>query len=59
MSGKVFISCGQASAKETTAANGDIIDNHFGMAGGTAYISPTAFQVEFNDCGTWVFLSPP
>jgi hypothetical protein len=42
-----------------TAANGDIIDNHFGMAGGTAYISPTAYQVEFNDCGTWVFLSPP
>jgi hypothetical protein len=42
-----------------TTRTGDIIDNYFGMAGGTAYISPTAFQVEFNDCGTWVFLSPP
>jgi hypothetical protein len=44
---------------ETTAANGDIIDNHFGMSGGTTYISATAFQVRFEDCGTWVFLSPP
>lgn len=42
-----------------TRKNGDIIDNHFGMAGGTAYISASAFQVEFDDCGTWEFLSPP
>ena len=42
-----------------TAANGDIIDNHFGMAGGTAYIPTTGYQVEFNDCGTWEYLSPP
>ena len=42
-----------------TTQTGDIIDNFFGMAGGTAYISATAFQVEFDDCGTWVFLSPP
>jgi hypothetical protein len=44
---------------EITTSSGDIIDNHYGMAGGTAYISSTAFQVMFQDCGTWVFLSPP
>jgi hypothetical protein len=43
----------------TTTATGDIIDNHFGMSGGTAYISPNAFQIEFEDCGTWVFISAP
>lgn len=42
-----------------TRANGDIIDNHFGMAGGTAYIPESAFQVEFNGCGRWEFVSPP
>jgi hypothetical protein len=42
-----------------TTVTGDIIDNHFGMAGGTCYIPASAFQVEFDDCGTWVFLSPP
>jgi hypothetical protein len=42
-----------------TTQTGDIIDNHFGLAGGTAYIPATAFQVEFDSCGTWVFLSPP
>jgi hypothetical protein len=42
-----------------TEANGDIIDNHYGMSGGTAYISPNGFQVQFEDCGTWEFLSPP
>jgi hypothetical protein len=44
---------------EVTQANGDIIDNHFGMSGGTVYITPTAFQVQFEDCGEWVFFSPP
>jgi hypothetical protein len=34
-----------------TAANGDIIDNHFGMSGGTAYIPQSGFQVQFEDCG--------
>lgn len=42
-----------------TAMDGDIFDNHFGMAGGTAFISPNGFQVEFNDCGTWTFLRDP
>lgn len=42
-----------------TSASGDILANHFGQAGGTAYIDPTGFQVEFNDCGTWVFIQGP
>lgn len=44
---------------ETSTATGNIIDNHFGKAGGTAYVSASVFQVEFNDCGTWEYLSPP
>ncbi len=43
----------------TTSASGSILNNHYGMSGGTAYISPSAFQVEFSDCGIWTFLSPP
>jgi hypothetical protein len=44
---------------EITTKTGDIINNHFGMAGGTAYISPLAFQVTFQDCGDWIYLGPP
>lgn len=43
----------------TTTSTGSILSNHFGMSGGTAYISPSAYQVEFSDCGNWTFLSPP
>jgi len=40
-----------------TNRTGDIIDNHFGMAGGTMYIPASAFQVELDrDCGTWEFI---
>jgi hypothetical protein len=35
---------------------GNIIDNHYGMSGGTAYIPPTGYQVEFDDCGIWEYL---
>lgn len=42
-----------------TARNGDIIDNHFGQAGGTAYLPASGFQVQFEDCGAWEYLSPP
>lgn len=42
-----------------TEADGDIIDNHFGQSGGTAYIPVNAFQVEFSDCGNWTFISAP
>ena len=39
-----------------TTKTGDIINNHFGMAGGTVYIPETAFQVEFRDCDEWTYL---
>lgn len=44
---------------EVTAASGDILDNHFGMAGGTAYIPPASFQVQFNGCGNWTYVQGP
>jgi len=42
-----------------TMADGDILDNHFGMSGGTAYVSPNGFQIEFDNCGTWEFVQEP
>jgi len=42
---------------ERSTKTGDIIDNHFGDGGGTAYILPSDFQFETGDCGTWVWLS--
>lgn len=44
---------------KVTTKTGDTIDNHYGQAGGTAYIPPNGFQVQFQDCGSWTFLSPP
>lgn len=43
---------------EISTAQGKIINNHYGMSGGTAYISNTAFQVTFDDCGNWTWLQP-
>lgn len=43
---------------EVSNAQGDIISNHFGQAGGTAYVPSSAFQVWFDDCGTWTWLQP-
>lgn len=41
----------------TNTKTGDIIDNHFGMAGGTMYIPATAFSVTMEaECGRWVYL---
>lgn len=42
----------------TTTKTGSFINIHYGMAGRTAYISPSDFQVEFNGCGKWTFISP-
>jgi hypothetical protein len=42
-----------------TEADGDIIENHFGQAGGTAYLPSNGFQVEFNGCGDWEYIGPP
>jgi hypothetical protein len=40
-----------------TSKTGKIIDNHFGLAGGTMYIFPNAYQVELNfECGDWEYL---
>jgi hypothetical protein len=41
-----------------TTRTDDIINNHFGMSGGTMYIPATAFQVQLEDCGNWVYLGP-
>ena len=40
-----------------TTRTGSIINNHFGMAGGTMFIPSTAFEVELTqDCGRWTYL---
>lgn len=44
---------------QTSTKTGDIIDNHFGMSGGTTYISASAFSVTFQDCGIFTYLGPP
>jgi len=41
-----------------TTRTDNIINNYFGMAGGTMYIPATAFQVRLQDCGRWVYLGP-
>jgi len=41
---------------EITTSTGDIISNHFGMAGGTMFIPNTAFQVMLEDCGIWTYM---
>jgi len=41
---------------EITTSTGNIINNHFGMAGGTMYIQSSAFQVMLEDCGKWTYL---
>jgi hypothetical protein len=39
----------------------EILDNHFGRAGGTVTVQETDYEVGFEDCGTWEYLeeSPP
>lgn len=44
---------------ETSKANGNIIRNHFGASGGTAFVGPGDFQVQFKNCGRWEWLSAP
>jgi hypothetical protein len=40
-----------------TSKTGSILNNHFGMAGGTMYIPQSGFQVELDrDCGNWTYL---
>jgi hypothetical protein len=37
-------------------ASQELLGNHFGDAGGTVNIRPSDYEVEFSDCGTWVFV---
>ena len=42
---------------EISDSKGEIISNHYGLSGGTMYISPNAFQVRMDPgCGIWTFL---
>ena len=41
---------------EISTSTGDIIDNHFGMAGGTMYVPSSGFQVWVEDCGMWTYI---
>lgn len=43
---------------KVTNAEGKTLSNHYGLAGGIAYVPSTAFQVLFEDCGTWTWLQP-
>lgn len=38
--------------------SGDILDNHFGLSGGTIFIRATDFEIEFDGCGNWTYLGP-
>ncbi len=35
--------------------NQNLLDNHFGNAGGSINIRATDYEVNFNDCGTWEY----
>lgn len=39
-------------------SNQNILDNHYGDAGGTVRIRPSDFEIEFNGCGQWEYLGP-
>ena len=42
---------------EITTKTGDLINNYYGLAGGTMYIKPDAFQVKMKpECGDWMYL---
>jgi hypothetical protein len=36
----------------------EVIDSHFGAAGGTVTIQQTDYRVEFANCGSWRYLGP-
>ena len=37
-------------------AKQDTNDNHYGLAGGTVTVRATDYEVEFDDCGTWIYV---
>lgn len=38
--------------------NQDILDNHFGNAGGTVTVFPSDYEIQFEDCGIWEYVEP-
>ena len=36
----------------------EIIDNHFGNAGGTVTVAASDYEVQFSDCGQWEYVGP-
>jgi hypothetical protein len=36
--------------------NQETLKNHYGMSGGSVNIPPDAYEVEFEDCGIWLFV---
>ena len=42
-----------------TTKTDDIIKNYLGLAGGTMYVSPSAFAVHLDGCGTWTYYAKP
>jgi hypothetical protein len=38
--------------------SGDILDNHFGLAGGVVTIQPSDYKFESRRCGAWIPLDP-
>lgn len=36
----------------------DLLDNHYGNAGGTVTVRSSDYEVQFNDCGKWEYLGP-
>jgi hypothetical protein len=41
---------------EVSTRDGYIVKNHFGYAGGTVTITESDFQVEFSDCGAFIYV---
>jgi len=41
---------------ERLDVNGDIIDNHFGEAGGAVTVQASDYEIHFEDCGTWQYV---
>jgi hypothetical protein len=37
-------------------ANQDLLDNHFGYAGGTVNVQPGDYEIELDGCGTWTYV---
>jgi hypothetical protein len=51
---------GESCYWSITTRVGEIMENFYGMAGGTVFIPPEGFQVELQrGCGDWEYIGPP